>query len=312
MADDIQRRQLAAFLRSRRERLSPLDVGISAGARRRTPGLRREEVAQLAAISVTWYTWLEQGRDITVSRQVLDSIARALLLPPAERRHLFSLAREPLPAGRWADPPIAALQRLVGGIEPYPAYLINPRWDLLAWNRAEAGLIGDPAVLAEPERNVLWLAFTDPALRRLFVDWRGSTRSMVTQFRADVAAHGGEPGIAALTAALREASADFREYWEQDDPGEFRSGRRQFNHPALGLLTMDYVKLAVVESPEVKLVTLVAADEMTDRKIAGLMEPAAGTRATATADRRAVRPAGRYWPSSRPARSRGRSPGQPR
>jgi transcriptional regulator with XRE-family HTH domain len=278
MADDNQARHLAAFLRSRRERLSPLDVGLSVAGRRRTPGLRREEVAQLAAISVTWYTWLEQGRDITVSRQVLDSIARALQLPAAERRHLFSLAREPLPAGRRADPPSASVQRLVRGIEPYPAYVINPRWDLLAWNRAEAGLIGDPAVLAEPERNVLWLAFTDPAMRRLFVDWRGSTRSMVTQFRADVAAHGGDPGIAALTAALREASAEFREFWEEDDQGEFRSGRRQFNHPALGLLTMDYVKLAVVESPEARLVTLVPADDVTDRKIVGLMDPAAGSR----------------------------------
>jgi transcriptional regulator with XRE-family HTH domain len=276
--DDVQRRQLAAFLRSRRDRLTPLDIGMSAGARRRTPGLRREEVAQLADISVTWYTWLEQGRDITVSRQVLDSIARALRLTPTERRHLFSLACEPLPAGMPAEPPSPALQRLVDGISPFPAYLINPRWDLLAWNQAEAGLIGDPALLAAPERNILWLAFADPAMRRLLVDWRGQARSMITQFRADIAQHADDPAVASLTAALRQASAEFREWWDRDAVAEFWPVRRQFDHPGAGLLTLDYVKLAAVETPGVKLITLVPADAMTSAKLpvlAGAMVPAA-------------------------------------
>jgi transcriptional regulator with XRE-family HTH domain len=269
--EDAQRRQLAAFLRSRRERTSPLDVGLGTGTRRRTPGLRREEVAQLAAISVTWYTWLEQGRDITVSRQVLDSIARVLQLTPAERRHLFVLAAEPLPAGGpAADPPHPALQHLVDGISPYPAYLINPRWDLLAWNQAEAGLIGDPAILAAPERNILWLAFTDPAMRELLVDWRGQARSMVTQFRADVAQQADDPAVTSLTTALRQASAEFREWWDRDVIAEFWPTRRQFNHPRLGLLTLDYVKLAAVETPGVKLITLVAADAVTAARLPGL------------------------------------------
>jgi hypothetical protein len=194
---------------------------------------------------------------------------RALRLTSAERRHLFSLACEPLPAGTSAEPPNPALQRLVDGVSPYPAYLLNPRWDLLAWNQAEAGLIGDPALFAAPERNTLWLAFTDPAMRRLLVDWRGQTRSMIRQFQADIAQHADDPAVASLTAAVRQASAEFREWWDRNAVAEFWPVRRRFDHPCVGLLTLDYVKLAAVETPEVKLITVVPADAMTSGKVPG-------------------------------------------
>lgn len=263
MVEVTSRRQLAAYLRSHRERLTPIDVGLPPGLRRRTPGLRREEVALLSGVSVTWYTWIEQARDIVVSRQVLDSIARALRLEPPERRHLFGLAGEPLPAGGPAGPPSVALQRMVDVLEPYPAYLVSPCWDLLAWNRAKAGLIGDPMKLAETERNTIWIAFTDPAQRHVMVDWRRQALGMLGQYRIDAAQYPNDSRFAALTGSLRQASTEFRDWWDHNVITDFQPTRRLFDHPEFGRLTYDYLKLAVVESPELRLITLVPADEAT-------------------------------------------------
>jgi transcriptional regulator with XRE-family HTH domain len=267
MADIARRQELASFLRARREHLTPLDVGITPGLRRRTPGLRREEVASLSGVSVTWYTWLEQARDITVSRQVLESLARALRLSQAERQHLFSLAGEPLSAERTVAPPSPALQRLVDVLNPNPAYLLNECWDLLAWNDAEAGLIGDPAALAEFERNIIWLVFTQPAMRELLVDWPGQAKGLLAQFRADIAGRAGDPRVDERIGALRRVSAEFREWWDLHTIEGFRTARHRFDHPRLGRLTVDYVKLAALDSPGVKLFTCMPADAATAEKM---------------------------------------------
>jgi len=267
MMDVAHREELAGFLRSRRERLAPLDAGVRAGPRRRTPGLRREEVAQLSGVSLTWYTWLEQARDITVSRQVLDAVARALQLPATERRYLFALAGEHLPADPAPAPVSPTLQRLVDSLDPNPAYLVNPCYDILAWNRAEAGLIGDPARLPDAERNTIWLLFTDPAMRTLLVDWRGEAQRLLAQYRAAAGHHVGDPRFEALTTALYAASSEFRQCWERHDIAGFQPARKQFDHPHLGLLTLDYVKLAAVDHPDVKLVTYLPADEETRLKL---------------------------------------------
>ncbi|MEV6609592.1 helix-turn-helix transcriptional regulator [Kutzneria sp. NPDC051319] len=271
MANLAQRQELASFLRARRDRLTPLDVGIVPGLRRRTPGLRREEVAQLSGVSVTWYTWLEQARDITVSRQVLDSLARALRMSPAERQHLFSLGGEPLPAERPVIPPDPALQRLIDTLNPNPAYLLDECWDLLAWNNAEVGLIGDPAELAEFERNLIWLVFTQPAMRELLTDWRGQAKGLLAQFRADIAGRTGEPRVEERVAALRRVSPEFREWWDLHAIEGFRSARHRFDHPRLGRLTVDYVRLAALDTPGVKLFTCVPADAATAEKMPGLL-----------------------------------------
>ncbi|MFF8313539.1 helix-turn-helix transcriptional regulator [Streptomyces lydicus] len=276
MADQQRRRCLAEFLRSRRERLTPEEAGILAGPRRRTPGLRREEVAQLSGVSVTWYTWLEQARDITVSRQVLTSLARALMLSSIERRHLFALAGVPLPEQPPGRGPGPALQRLVDALEPHPAYLLDANWDLVGWNRAEAGLIGDPGQLEPAERNLLWLVFMDPALRTLMVDWEGQAQNLVAQFRADARARFGDPRFERLTGGLREASAEFRGWWEAHDIADFGSNRRQFRHPWVGRLTFDYVKLAAMDAPGVKLFACMPADAETAGKLPALQRCAAG------------------------------------
>jgi len=160
-----RRRELASFLRTRRERLAPEDVGLPPGYRRRTPGLRREEVAQLSGVGVTWYTWLEQGRPINASAQVLEAVARTLRLDVSERSHLFTLAGVADQSTRFVESCEPAVRDLVEGMDPYPAVLVGPRYDILAWNRAYAALQGDVSRLPQRYRNVMWLAFTQPTWR---------------------------------------------------------------------------------------------------------------------------------------------------
>src|SRR5438270_1294027 len=187
-----RRDELGAFLRSRRERVTPEEVGLAPGLRRRTPGLRREEVAQLAGVGVTWYTWLEQGRPINASAQVLEAVARTLRLDDSERSHLFTLAGVQDPETRVVRVCEPALRELVEAMDPYPALLVSARYDILAWNRAEAALKGDYSSLPERYRNVLWLLFTQPAWRELLVD-QGDVAYLVARFRAAMAEHIGEP-----------------------------------------------------------------------------------------------------------------------
>jgi transcriptional regulator with XRE-family HTH domain len=272
MADHAHRQELAAFLRARRYRIKPADIGISAGSRRRTPGLRREEVAQLSGVSVTWYTWLEQARDITVSRQVLDSLANGLQLDEVERQHLFVLAGVPLPVAAPALPPSSGLRRLVDVLNPHPAYLVGPSWDLLAWNDAEAGLIGDPGRLPKPERNIIRMMFTEPSMRRLLVNWRVQAASLLGQYRVDAGRNVGDPRFDQLSAELCATSADFRRLWDAHDVGGFGSPRWELDHPRLGRMTMDYVRLVALESPGVRLFTCLPADPATAAKLPGLIE----------------------------------------
>ncbi|MEU6922901.1 MULTISPECIES: helix-turn-helix transcriptional regulator [unclassified Streptomyces] len=267
MTDEARRRVLAEFLRTRRDRVQPADAGIPAGPRRRTPGLRREEVAVLSGVSVTWYTWLEQARDITVSRQVLHSLAGVLRLSPAETRHLFDLAGHTLPRSTGGDFDGRALRRLVDALDPHPAYLLAPNWDLLARNRAETGLIGDPADGSVSEHNLLRLVFTHPRIRTLLVDWPGQARALLEQYRAGADRHTGDPAFERLTAGLYRESDEFRSWWETHDVAEFRPARRTFDHPRLGRLTFDYVKLAVVDAPGVTLVSCLPADDRTAAKL---------------------------------------------
>ncbi|MFD7493882.1 helix-turn-helix transcriptional regulator [Streptomyces sp. NPDC059832] len=276
MTDEARRRVLAEFLRTRRERVRPADAGIPAGPRRRTPGLRREEVAVLSGVSVTWYTWLEQARDITVSRQVLHSLAGVLRLSPAETRHLFDLAGQVLPRTTGADHDGRVLQRLVDALDPNPAYLLAPNWDLLARNRSETGLIGDPADGHVPERNLLRLVFTHPRIRTLLADWPGQARALLEQYRAGADRHTGDPAFERLTADLYRRSDEFRMWWDTHDVAEFRPARRTFDHPRLGRLTFDYVKLAAVDAPGVTLVSCLPSDDETAAKLpelSGCAEP---------------------------------------
>ena len=265
-------RELADLLRSRRERLQPADVGLSAGARRRTRGLRREEVAQLAAISTTYYTFLEQGRDVHPSRQVLDALARALRLAPAERAHLYELAHghQP-PDARQPDEVLApAVAALVDRLDPHPTYVTGRRFDVLAANRAARALWTDWSLLPPQERNMLWWMFTAPVARTTLIQWEAEASALLARFRAAADRHPDEPEFAALIQRLQAASAEARAWWPRHDVVALSSGTKRLHHPLLGDLDLQYVVLQVADDPEQKLVTF-TADGPHQQRIAQLI-----------------------------------------
>ena len=221
-----RRSELTDFLRNRRAQVTPRDVGLPANGRRRTPGLRREEVAQLAGVGLSWYTWLEQGRDIKPSAQVLDALARVLRLNSAERAHLFHLARVelPLPAGDYPREAPPDLAHFVERVAPYPAYLIGPRTDVLAWNAAARGMLGEPTRGPDGRQNLLWWLFTAEELST--EQRRATARSALARFRAEHARRIGDPDFAALLDALEEASEQFRAWWRRHEVLTEQSARR--------------------------------------------------------------------------------------
>lgn len=241
---DPRRQQLAAFLRSRRERITPEQVGLPPTGRRRTPGLRREEVAQIAAVGVTWYTWLEQGREIQVSVQVLDAVARALLLDPSERAHLFTLAgaEDPTPV-RECPTVTPAVRMTLDRMAPYPAAVINSRYDVLAHNAQYTGIVGDLAALPPEDRNLMWLAFTPSRFHQVLVDHEEERDVMVARFRSGMGDHGAEPAWRALLCRLRKASPVFDAAWQRHDVLRPGNGLKRFLVPEVGLLRLDYTSL---------------------------------------------------------------------
>jgi hypothetical protein len=259
-----RRQELASFLRSRRERLSPAEVGLPPGGRRRTPGLRREEVASLAAVGVTWYTWLEQGRDIRVSEQVLESISRTLLLDPHERSHLFTLAGASSPAADIDYSVISAEVRAVlDKLDPYPAFVSNARYDLIAYNRAYQVLLGDLDALPADERNSLWLIFTKTTTSRCFVDRDEARPRMVAQLRAAMAEHVAEPAWKCLVKRLQTASPDFAEIWARHEIAVPENMRKRILHRRLGLLQFTYTQTWLAQHTGLRLVVYVPADDTT-------------------------------------------------
>lgn len=260
----LRRRELADFLRSRRERIAPEDVGLPPAPRRRTPGLRREEVATLAGVGVTWYTWLEQGRDINASQQVLDAVARTLLLDPHERDHLFRLADTPDGTGQ-ADcsplPPTAQL--LLDKLNPYPACIRNARYDILAYNQAFDLLMGPLGDLPFEERNSLWRMFTAPSCRAATLDWEEGTRRMVAEYRAAMAEHVAEPAWKCLVTRLTRASPEFAELWERHEVASPENLTKRFMHPEVGLLKLNYTHLWLGQRLGTRMTTYSPADAQT-------------------------------------------------
>ncbi|WP_078905012.1 MULTISPECIES: helix-turn-helix domain-containing protein [Streptomyces] len=278
-APETRRHELAAFLRSRRERITPEQVGLPRGRRRRTPGLRREEVAHLSAVGVTWYTWLEQARDIQVSPQVLDALADALLLDPTERNHLFALAGrvDPHP-GAPSSAVTPALRTLLEQLEPVPAAVQNSRFDFLAYNRTFGHLFCDLDARPREDRNSLWLAFTDEDFRAAATDLPDLLPILAGKFRASMAEHLAEPAWKALVQRLEAASPEFREIWARHDvvaPG----GRTKVVHNAhVGLLRFEHTNLWLGPNSGPHLVTYLPVDAETRAGIARLLDVVVRTR----------------------------------
>ncbi|TFW27920.1 helix-turn-helix transcriptional regulator [Duganella callida] len=254
--------KLGEFIRAHRERTPPASVGLPTGGRRRTPGLRREELAQLCDVSPTWLTWLEQGRDVAPSGKLLARLAEVLHLSAAERTYLFSLAERLDP--RHGDDSAAAaapLQEMVDAIDG-PAYLLDRQWDALAWNVHAAALFGgwlEVEAAASDRPNLLRFMFRHPAARGLIVDWDDRAHRLVAEFRADIGRHASDPALAALIAALSAESAEFARLWTRQDVTSREGGLRRFQHPRAGELSFNQVTLHLAKRHDLKLVMLLPA-----------------------------------------------------
>lgn len=236
------RLELARFLKDRRARLGPEDVGLVKGRRRRTPGLRREEVAQLADISVEWYKWLEQAREVRASAQTLERIGHALRLEPAEVRHLLLLSGHTRDEyGRFAEGEgvSTTLQRVLDELLPCPAYIHGRRWDVLAWNQAANLVLGDFNALGGMERNCLYMGLLG-SLRDMIPDWEDHAKGMVAAFRAAYAPYRGEPWFDELISALSLHSSEFARWWNEPTVRGWRDGVKRFHHPKLGELVFEH------------------------------------------------------------------------
>ncbi|MDX3894763.1 helix-turn-helix transcriptional regulator [Pusillimonas sp.] len=255
-ARSVRRAALGDFLRSVRARVSPESVGLPPGTRRRTPGLRREEVAQLSGISVTWYTWIEQGRDVSVSPAVWARLAAVLHLTRAERHYLFELAEcaDPEHGGELAEPLPEGLQDCVHSIEA-PAYVLDRCWNVLARNEALLHLFdGWPDRVERP--NLLRYIFLDPAAQQLVVDWESRALRVVSEFRADVAPYAEEPDVREVIDALLRESPVFTHWWRRQTVVEREGGSRAFRHPRQGVLNYRQITFRSAIRPDCKLVML--------------------------------------------------------
>ena len=273
-----RRTELAGFLRSQRARLTPADVGLpegSASGRRRTPGLRREEVAQLSGVGVTWYTWLEQGRDISASPQVIDALARALLLNPDQHRHLRELAGLPAPEPEWPGQDILPrLQSLVDALAPSPASIYESHFDYLVWNEPYAKVRHDPGTLPAGRRNMIWMMFTDAENRARMTGWEPAARAVLSQFRIAVGRHTDDPRFAELVTALTGASPEFREWWANYPVRYFKPATIGINHPQAGLIELQMFQLRLVDQPRLLMVIQVPASQADRARVASLLTPA--------------------------------------
>lgn len=250
------RKDLAAFLRARRAQISPIEVGLLPGTRRRTPGLRREELCHLAGIGLTWYTWLEQGRDITLSRRALDRVAQALRLNLGERNHLFALAQQPVaqvPAKQATVSP--QLQRVLDVIST-PAYVIDRHWDIVAWNKATSVLFGDFGSHNAQERNLVWRVFVDPSYRQLFVNWEQDAQRVLAKFRISYTRGGGEsdPANHLLVEDLSRVSSQFRQWWSRQDVLDMSEGAKRFHLKGKGDVLMQHSSFSIGSDPDLRMV----------------------------------------------------------
>ena len=262
---------LGSYLKDRRAKLDPAAFGFSP-QRRRTPGLRREEVAQRANISSTWYTWLEQGRGGAPSAHVLDRIARALMLTDVEREHLFLLGLGHAPEVRYRkdEGVTPRLQRVLDALEPCPALIRTATWHVVAWNRAATVMLTDYGSLPPQQRNILRFIFLDPRVRAAQHDWESVARMVVGAFRVDAARAGAAAEVEPLVDELCRLSPEFKAMWRDNDVRSHGEGVKRIRHPILGLVAFEYSAFAVDGRPDLNMVVYNPATRADAEKIRSL------------------------------------------
>lgn len=273
-----RRREIATFLRIRRERLQPEQVNLPRGSRRRTPGLRREEVAALAGVSTEWYTWLEQAREVQPSAETLRRIAVALRLEPGATLHLLTLAGHGGATGggehAHADSTSPRLQRLLDRFEDCPAWVHGERWDFLAWNRAATVIHHDIDTAQGFERNGVYRLFMNARMRETLVDWEKHARDIVAKLRTAHARHVDDPWFNELVTLLRSESAEFARWWSEHNVQLPQGGVKRYRHPEAGLLSFEFTALEVAGEPfeAAHLVAYVPADMETQQRVRMLLK----------------------------------------
>ena len=267
-AGERRRAELGQFLKARRARLSPGDFGMPPGSRRRTPGLRREEVALLAGVGVTWYTWLEQGRQINASSQVLDAVARTLRLDRAEREHLYRLAEATPLRAECARPVIPdAIREIVHSLEPLPASLVNTRFDFLMSNSASEELFWEWHTMPCIHKNTLWCCITEPSARGKFPEYDAQVRYMVARLRAAYGRHIGDPDWEEDIRRLASMSREFAEIWARHEVAEAEPRTLTYLHPRAGTLSLAISELNLPDMPEARIVVYTPRDDDTRAKM---------------------------------------------
>jgi hypothetical protein len=264
-----RRAALGGFLKARRGRLSPEDVGLPPGPRRRTPGLRREEVALLAGVGVTWYTWLEQGRPINASGQVLDAVARTLRLDRAEREHLYRLA-EATPLRAWADSTVVpdALRAVLHGLDPLPATLANSRFDIIESNDAGEDLFADWHSLPCVHKNLLWCCVTEPRARERLLNYDEEIPHLVARLRSGYGRHVGDPSWEEDIRRLCDISPEFAELWARHEVAEPADRTLRLRHPVAGELTFTRTELTGPAASGLHLTVYTPQDDRTREGLA--------------------------------------------
>ena len=270
---EVNDNRLGDYLRNRRTKLDPASFGFS-GSRRRTAGLRREEVAQRANISATWYTWLEQGRGGAPSADVLDRISRALMLTDVEREHLFllGLGRPPEVRYRGGDAITPRLQRLLEALAYSPAIVRTATWDVVAWNRAAAAVLTDYGSLPPEQRNVLRMIFCDPRVRAAQFDWESVARYVVSAFRIDAARTGAAAEVEPLVDELCRTSPEFAAMWRDNDVRTHGDGVKRLRHPVLGPIALEYSAFAVDGRPDLQMIVYNPATPVDQEQVRSLIE----------------------------------------
>jgi len=273
-SDETRRKQLGDFLKIRRAKLSPTQTGFSSEVRRRTPGLRREEVSQLIGVSVDWYTWLEQGRDIHPSSQFLESLAAVFHLSPSERNHVFLLAQQQLPLDAQQSQGIVspALQGFLDLQGSSPAYITNLKWDIIAWNQAACVVFGDYETMSVRERNTVWRAFTSPYIKQLLEDWEGHAQRRLAQFRASYSLYNNDPLWTTMIADLSQINDDFRNWWPRHEVLDSPEGTKTLHHPTAGKLLLGHLSFHVCDAPDLITTVHIPFDENTANKIGKLLK----------------------------------------
>ncbi len=266
-------KELADFLKTRRAKILPSQVGLPSATRRRTPGLRREEVAQLAGIGVTWYTWLEQGRAIHVSAQVIESLSRVLMLDKQERIHLYHLANQPLPTEipgyQGTINPI--LQHVLDSLVLCPAFIADQKWNVIAWNKAASCVFGEFREMNARQRNIVWAMFTETYFKQLYVDWILHAKSLLGRFRSTCGKYIEDAWLNQFIDDLKAQSAEFNLWWPlheiQNDSGVYK----QFNHPMAGILDFESSSFDVPDNSGFKLFVHVPSGTDTAIKMKSLL-----------------------------------------